>query len=361
MHFLNWLCLILLAFTPLFPSYGSEVDHFRQCTNCSVNELDTFFNETSAPYEAFKLIHSGGSKGAAVLFHGLGDSPYYMKDIAELYYRNGYDVYTPLLKAHGDSYKNLETVSYTEWNQQAETIIKDVSERYQNKVLLAGLSNGGLIGTVAALKSSVKNRIESLLLLSPAFGLPGSAEIKFRAFRTAEILDQMLDIPGLHSHFKRLLTIKVRTDLCYGCVGTVRYNFLPLNAPAQLMKNAANLKVSNGEEGITIPTIMVLTSDDKTISLSTAVAKFKSLFSGHKKLVWIQSNAPKTASVPKDIPPGQMTIIHSNDELSHVITLKSRGLARPDEVNSKFNEMSTEIESLFPQNGRACAAFYKRL
>lgn len=358
MHFRSWLVSILIVLIPLFRSHAGEFAFFRECVNCSVNELDTFFNQTKAPYESFKLIHSQGSKGPAVLFHGLGDSPYYMKDIAELYYRNGYDVYSTLLVAHGNAPEELDSVRYSQWNTQAERIIGDLSTRYQNSVLVAGFSNGGLISAIASLNPRIKNKIKSLLLLSPAFGLQPSAQFKFKLFRGFEKLTQFLNVSILNNYLKNLLSVKVRTNLCEGCKGPVRYNEIPLNAPAQLLKNASRLKRA---PTITIPTVMVLTSDDKTISLNSALIKFRKLFSGEKNLIWIQGNDPKTVAIPKTIPAHQMTVIHSEDVISHVLQLRTHGLARPEEANLKvFDAVAAKVESLLlGRAGVMCLSFYR--
>jgi len=348
----------LIVLSPLFRSYAGEIDLFRECVNCSVNELDTFFNQTNAPYESFKLLHSQGSKGPAVLFHGLGDSPYYMKDIAELYYHNGYDVYSALVFGHGNTPEQLNSVHYSQWNAQAERIIGDLSTRYQDSVLVAGFSNGGLISTVASLNPRIKNKIKSLLLLSPAFGLKPSVQFKFKLFQGFERLTQFLNVSVLNNYLKKLLSVKVRTNLCEGCKGPVRYSEIPLNAPAQLLKNAARLKRA---PTISIPTVMVLTSDDKTISLNSALIKFRKLFSGEKNLIWIQGNDPKTLAIPKTIPSHQMIVIHSQDVISHVLQLRTQGLARPEEANLKvFDAVATKVESLLLRTaGGMCLSFYR--
>lgn len=360
MRFGTWLVSILFVFGPFFRLQAGETDFFRECVDCSVTELDSFFNETKTPYESFKLLHSQGSKGPAVLFHGLGDSPYYMKDIAELYFRNGYDVYSTLVEGHGNTPEQLNSIHYAKWNAQAEAIISDLNARYQDQVLVAGFSNGGLISTVATLNSNVKSKIKSLLLLSPAFGLKPSVQIKFKIFQGFERLVQFLNVSVLNSYLEKLLTLKVRTNLCENCKGPVRYNYIPLNAPAQLLKNAAVLKRASTIE---IPTVMVLTSDDKTISLNSALSTFRKLFSGEKNLIWIQGNDPKTAVIPKNIPADQMTVIHSAEIISHVLQLRTQGLARPEEANMKvFDGVAAKVESLLLKKASSmCVSFYMQL
>ncbi len=360
MQFRNWLSIALFILTPLFHAIGAETDYFRQCADCSVTELDSFFNDTSAPYEAFKLVHTKDARGAAVLFHGLSDSPYYMKDIAKLYFDNGYDVYVPLAKAHGNNPRWLESVGFQEWNRHAETIIDEVSQKYRDRILVGGLSNGGLTSVVAALKPTVKRKIESLLLISPALGLPGSANFKFKIMSWIEYAKRLLNSNIINGYFRKLLATKVKKNMCEGCTGEIRYSELPLNGPLQLLKNTRNLLRYSKYGSIEIPTVMVLTSDDKTISLDTSVKQFKTLFSGEKKLIWLQSGDKTAAVTPKGIPSDQLIVIPTKDVLSHVLSIRDRGLAGPGEVNSAFDSMAEKIKSLLLNRGQnMCLSFYR--
>jgi hypothetical protein len=107
---------------------------------------------------------------------------------------------------------------------------------------------------------------------------------------------------------------------------------------------------------------MVLTSDNKTISVKTSKKQFNKLFTGEKKIIWLQSGEKSSAETPKGIPSDQLIVIPTKDVLSHVLTIKDQGLAGPSEVNSAFDEMATKIQNLLFNKGQTmCLSFYRLL
>lgn len=350
----------LLAVSFATQANDNSIDQFRQCVDCTVQEMDTFFNEADRPYEAFKLTRSSHVKGAVVLLHGLTDSPYYMKDIANMYFQNGYDVYVPLLKGHGDSYETLERVQNTEWNSEVERNIEAVSNKYSSKIMLGGFSNGALLSTVNILSEKSQNRISSLLLLSPSFNLPFMDRMKLKAAIGFEKIVNFTKWSVLRSAFDKLRVLKVSKNKAKGTTGPVRYDNIPLNGALQLGKNSNLVEKLSKNKTIDIPTVMVLSSGDPRISLEHAVRKFKKLFTGQKHLIWLQSpEGEKIAKAPKGIPAENLSVIPVNSLIGHTIMLNKIGLAKPTEQNPVYAEMERQISQLILEPTKtSCLYFY---
>lgn len=120
-----------------------------------------------------RLEHAVGSRRAIILIHGLSDSPWFLRGLAEFFhFRLGYDVYLPLLAGHGlkDPKKSMDTVSLEQWKENIEFAIDSVSRKHKGRQLsVGGLSMGGALSyyfgcTHAAIDGE-------LFLFSAAFGL----------------------------------------------------------------------------------------------------------------------------------------------------------------------------------------------
>lgn len=339
----------------------SDIDQFRYCPNCSADELHDFFNNSKDPFDSFKLIQTEGSKGPVVLFHGLTDSPYYMKDIANLYFQNGYDVYVPLIKGHGDTYSELESIQAEEWNKQVESFISQINKRYSQNVMVGGFSNGGLLSTLAALNDNIRDKISSLLLLSPAMNLSTSKpkQLVLSTLRSFESWTHSINWKIMKASMRKILQFKVEKGKLKGIRGQVRYDSIPLNSVLQLAKNMNQLNQQARTKSIDIPTVMVLSSNDSTVSVSAAVERFKTLFVGEKHMIWIQNYGSEARPVPTSIPAKDISVVPVRKLLGHVITLRNNGLARANEANASYGLMEQKIREILFQSGqKTCMSIY---
>ncbi|MBL7544160.1 MAG: alpha/beta hydrolase [Bdellovibrionaceae bacterium] len=341
-------------------AYASQIDSFRQCRDCSAAELDMFFDTSSAPDTSFKLIHAQGSLGPVILFHGLTDSPYYMKDIAEVYFRMGYDVYSPLMEAHGAAYGELSTIQNTQWNQQVEKYISLLHGRYKRKVILGGFSNGGLVSTIATIAAPTKDKILSLLLISPALGLPPKAWIAYKFLKAFDRLAKKFDIQSLYELRRKIWSMPVKTSEYEDPRGRVRSPIMQLNGPFQVARNIEMLNSMSRDKSIEIPVTVVLTSDDTTISIPKVLAKFRSLLGTRKHLVWLQSPSAKMPSVLHRLPPEELTIVNVDRTLSHSITLHKSGLTI-NEDNPEFSRVAAVLEHSSVRKKNECTSFYSSI
>jgi len=115
-------------------------------------------------------------KAAVVLLHGLTDSPYSMREIANLLHEQGFYVLVPRMPGHGTIPAALRHATWQDW-----MAVTKMATRHMRTVVgedvpfyLGGYSNGGALATKYTLESLTDDHIERperLLLFSPAMGV----------------------------------------------------------------------------------------------------------------------------------------------------------------------------------------------
>lgn len=349
--------LILLSLS--FWAKAQDFDSYRKCVSCSDSQLLEFFNKADKPFESFILEPALDQNKTAVLFHGLSDSPYYMKDLAKLLYQNGYRVIVPLLKGHGYDYSKFEKVTSEEWQRQSLEVVQKASASGQ-EIVLGGFSNGGLLASLLAANPQIQARIKALLLFSPALRLPLMHAMIGRALHFLKVMNQFLRISLTENLFFQFLRFKAVKNNCIGCTGPIRYSEIPLNGLFQVHNGIENYKQAVNGQGIRVPTFMALSSMDKVIHTEQVARAFVRDFQGPKHLFWIDGGDEKGLKPPK-LSPELLTVVKSSDILLHSsIALEQPGLAKPKEFNPHFQEMKKSILDLyFISRGRSCSTTHQ--
>ncbi len=119
--------------------------------------------------------HGDRTRNAIVLVHGLTDSPYFMRDIGEYFYSElGFDVYLPLLQAHGlKEPQSMKNVSAVEWKKNVRFALQ-AAQASGGQVSIGGLSAGGALSVEAAL-SDPETITGGVFLFAAALGLATQA------------------------------------------------------------------------------------------------------------------------------------------------------------------------------------------
>jgi esterase/lipase len=137
--------------------------------------------------------HGDGDRPAIVLVHGLTDSPYFMRAIGEYFAAEmGFDVYIPLLLAHGlKEPEGMKDASADGWKQNVEFAIQ-AAKKSGGKISIGGFSTGGTLSVSLAIAyPEVING--GVFLFSAALGLASPVgNLAERLLRTY-ILEPMLD------------------------------------------------------------------------------------------------------------------------------------------------------------------------
>ncbi len=164
-------------------------------------------------------------KGGVMLVHGLTDSPYHMRAVADVFARNGYYVACLRLPGHGTIPKALADVTWQEWYDavkfSADIVQKSVKAIEGGEFFIGGFSTGGAL-TLRYVLDGVLNDTHTLpnklFLFSPAIGVDLFAE-------AADWHQFISWIPGFEQF--RWLEIKPEYD-------PFKYNSFPKNAGDQI-------------------------------------------------------------------------------------------------------------------------------
>ncbi len=175
-----------------------------------INKITDGYRLPSAPYS---LLHPERTKYSVLLVHGLNDSPYYLKDIAEVLFYRGFNVITVLLPGHGLDFTEMNKITYLDWIREVNIGIRIASMLGEN-VTIGGFSTGGLLSINAALDSP---SIKGLFLFAPAIKIK---EAKYRVGNRTSALSCLATL-GTNSRLSE---------------NPVKYNVISSNSICQLSK-----------------------------------------------------------------------------------------------------------------------------
>ncbi|MDE1164804.1 MAG: alpha/beta hydrolase [Pseudomonas sp.] len=129
---------------------------------------------------SYELFPDGPPKGVVVLLHGLTDSPYSLRHIAQRYRDLGYLAVGLRLPGHGTVPGALTRVQWQDWLAATRLAVREARLRVPAPAPLhiVGFSTGGALAVKYALDSLADPslaRADQLVLLSPMIGVAGSA------------------------------------------------------------------------------------------------------------------------------------------------------------------------------------------
>jgi alpha-beta hydrolase superfamily lysophospholipase len=181
--------------------------------------LDTPYNRS------FEVAPDGEPRGSVLLMHGLSDSPYHMRGLAEVFRSEGYYVVALRLPGHGTVPSGLREVRWQDWYAAVEAAAKYTAARGGNgkPFYIGGFSTGAALATLYSVKSlddSALPRPRGLYLLSPAIGISPSAVL-------TNVISALAFIPAFEK--SRWLDVFPEYD-------PYKYNSFPVNAGNQIHK-----------------------------------------------------------------------------------------------------------------------------
>jgi esterase/lipase len=114
--------------------------------------------------------------GAALLLHGLTDSPYSMRALAEIFARRGWYVVGLRLPGHGTAPAALTRVTWEDWANATRLAARHLRAKTGSAVplVIGGYSTGAALAVeyaLATLQGESLPRVSGLVLLSPAIGV----------------------------------------------------------------------------------------------------------------------------------------------------------------------------------------------
>lgn len=133
-----------------YPIWQEYLDSSAAAGGASLPKLD----QIRKGCEPFFLTHpSRASRASVVLLHGLTDSPWFMRGVADYLHKHaGMDVYVPLLQGHGlKRPDSMSGVSHLAWLANAAWAVR-TARSFGGSVSVGGLSTGGAIATLLAFR-----------------------------------------------------------------------------------------------------------------------------------------------------------------------------------------------------------------
>jgi alpha-beta hydrolase superfamily lysophospholipase len=188
--------------------------------------LDTPFNRS------YELVPDT-VRGAVLLVHGLSDSPYAMRAIAELLRDQGFYVLVLRLPGHGTIPSGLLRVRWQDWYAAVELAAKHAAQRAgpDHPFYAGGFSTGAALTTLyclRALDDVSLPRPSRLFLVSPAIGISKAAVL-------TKILASLSFIP----YFEKSNWIDLLPEY-----DPYKYNSFPVNAARQIHALTGELRSS---------------------------------------------------------------------------------------------------------------------
>lgn len=129
---------------------------------------------------SYIMMPQGKPKGAVVLLHGLTDTPYSLRHIADNYRQYGYVAVGIRLPAHGTVPGALTDVDWQDWLAATRLAVRQAKSLAGNDVPLhiVGFSNGGALAmkyTLDALDDPKLAKPQRVVLISPMIGVTSFA------------------------------------------------------------------------------------------------------------------------------------------------------------------------------------------
>ena len=125
---------------------------------------------------SYVMMPDGAPKGAVVLLHGLTDTPYSLRHIAENYRQRGFVAVGIRLPGHGTVPGALTTVKWQDWAAATRLAVREAKILSGGDLPLhiVGFSNGGALAmkyTLDALDNPALAKPSRVILISPMIGV----------------------------------------------------------------------------------------------------------------------------------------------------------------------------------------------
>jgi len=208
-----------------------------------------------------------GANTAFLLVHGLAASSDELATLGQYLAEKNYASFAVQLAGHGTTPEDFKATSWQDWYKSAKEGLEVVRSWNPDHIFIAGLSMGGLLSILLA---SEENEIDGLVLIGPALRVPG-------------ILPKLLPVLKF---FKKWREIDVKQAQLVYDVKRFKYHREPLSAYQELftLQKEAKKRLSK----VTIPTIVLHGTDDKTIDPISGQIAYDSISADNKELHMIE-------------------------------------------------------------------------
>lgn len=215
---------------------------------------------------SYVLEPAGAPVGAVVLIHGLSDSPYSLRDIAELYRAHGFVAIGLRVPGHGTVPAGLTKADWPQWLAATRLAMREARRRVgpNAPIHIVGYSNGGALAvkyTLDACEHAELTMPTRLVLLSPMIGVTSFARFAGLA-----------GLPALLPRFAKAAWLDLLPEY-----NPFKYNSFPVNAARQsyLLTDAIHsqmVRMARDQKLARLPPILAFQSVvDDTVSASAVM------------------------------------------------------------------------------------------
>lgn len=214
---------------------------------------------------SYILMPEGQPLGAVVLLHGLTDTPYSLKAMAELYQAKGFAVVAPRLPGHGTVPAGLTDVGRHDWLAVTRLAVREATTLAgeQAPLHIVGFSNGGALAmkyTLSSLNDKTLRIPQQVILLSPMIGITSFARFAGLA-----------GLPSIFPAFAKSAWLSIIPEF-----NPFKYNSFPVKAARESFLLTQELQQSirelTAEEVQKLPPILTFQSVmDSTVSTRAVV------------------------------------------------------------------------------------------
>lgn len=255
-----------------FENYLSDTKHWLENNRTFISNNKELELAANMPFEIVANNDSiGQNKKGVLLVHGLSDSPFYFRDIAQALAKKGFLVRSILIPGHGSKPADLVLAKYKDWREIVSHHTKLLQQEVE-EVWLGGFSTGANLVTSEAIEN---NRVAGLFLISPAFK-PGSSLTKLLPL--ANIFTDWIDKDPADGNYTRFNSVSTN--------GATQYYYSSQKVVSQLEHSTFNK-----------PVILAISEHDEVINTDAVKQLFKRKFTHPKsQLLWFGQKIENTSS-----------------------------------------------------------------
>jgi alpha-beta hydrolase superfamily lysophospholipase len=238
----------------------------------------------------YEMIPDGEIRGGVLLMHGLTDSPYSVRAVAEIYAREGFYALALRMPGHGTIPGALTEARWEDWRAAARLGVRAVRARVGPKLPLhiVGYSNGGALAVqyaLDALDDTALPRANRVVLMSPMIGITQFA-------RAATAIAKLVNAVGTIPYFAQSKWMDIQLEY-----NPFKYNSFPAFAGQQTTEITRVIQSEIDREANlgrikALPPILAFTSlvDSTVETWSTVDALFGRLQDNGSELVLYDVN-----------------------------------------------------------------------
>lgn len=320
----------------------SKQDIFNRYDRSSRSSPERFTQNWNRSFELLPEQIEGG----ILLIHGLTDSPYSMKSLAELFYNANYYVLALRMPGHGTIPAELTRVSWQDWMSVVKVGIAHVKQKAGsgNPICIAGYSNGGALSLLYTLQSLENDDLvtpDRVFLFSPAIGIT-----KFAA------MARWLKIAGVIPYFEKSKWNSISQEY-----DPFKYNSFPLNAGEQSYKlSRAILKKVNklhtkGTLSKLPPVMAFQSAVDSTVIASDVLHFYENLSpNGHELIVFDTNRDASLRSMMKTPPLKSFDKLNQSQKTGFRLDIITNKKTDSEQVVVRTKEESGDISNDIPLN-----------